>query len=260
MHKLKFFLGGDDAEMRRIGEVLTEAGIDFVDAGLGWGAKASAYGTTAFVAAVVDGFIPVLIELALDCNTPEGAVVIDHHAERSGEPASLLQVLALLKLHPSRWDEVVAANDAGWFPGLIALGATSAEMVAVRAADQAAQGIDSAKMAEVERALSAPVEMVGPVRIVRLAHSKTGPVGDTLAIGAIDAGATSPADFPAYVVLSDDGEANFSGDGATAAALYAAFPGGWAGGSGLGNAGGSAFWGGCPAHDAIEAFLKERFS
>jgi len=260
MIKFKFYLGGTDAEMRRIGEVLAESGIDFVDAGLGWGAKASAYGTTAFVAAVEDGFVPVLVELDLDCDLPEGTVVVDHHGERSAEPASILQVLSLLGLTSSRWDEVVAANDAGWWPGLIALGATPAEMAAVRAADQAAQGVDSAKMAEVQRALSAPVELAGLVRVLRLAHSKTGPVGDALAIDAIAAGATSPADFPAYVVLSGDGEVNFSGDGATAAALHAAFPGGWAGGSGLGNADGSAFWGGYPPHDEIEAFLKERFS
>lgn len=254
-----FFLGGADAEMRRIAAVLKEDGVPFHDAGLGWGAKASAY-ADAIADAAEAGLQPVLVELEIDIDLPEGAIIIDHHGDRSGEPASLLQVLEFLGLEPSRWDEVVAANDSGWYPGLIAVNATPAEMTAVRMGEALAQGIDLAKAAEIERALSAPEEFIGPVRVVRMSHSKTGLVGDILAITAIAAGATSPTEFPAYIVFSDDGEVNFSGDGATAAALHAAFPGGWAGGSGLGSADGSAYWGGYPSHDAVLAFLANRFA
>jgi hypothetical protein len=265
--KFKFFLGGDDAEMRRIAEVLTEAGIDIIDAGLSWGAKASMYGTAAFEAAVEGGLTPVLVELVVDCNVPLGTIVIDHHGEKSSEPASLLQVLDLVKITPSRWDMIVAANDAGWYPCLMGwadvpgLGrldppATPQELRAIRGAE-ARLSIDMVE--EIDRALTAPVEMIGALRIVRMAHSKTGLVGDRLAIAAIEAGASSPADFPAYLVFSDDGEVNFSGDGQLAAELHATFPGGWAGGSGLGRVGETAFWGGYPSHTEVEAFLRERF-
>ncbi len=256
---LHFFLGGRDAEMVRIAEILAENGVPFSDAGLGWGAKASAYGA-AIAEAASKGFVPVLVELEIDCDLPAGTVIVDHHGERSGDSASIIQVLNAIDVWPpSRWDHLIAVNDSEWFPGLIKFGATPDEMKAVRAADQAAQGIPPEKLAECERALAAPAEFIGQVRVVRMSHSKTGPIGDALAIAAIAAGAKSPSEFPAYVVLSDDGEVNFSGDGATAAALHDAFTGGWAGGAGLGNAEGSAYWGGYPPHDAVLMFLKERF-
>lgn len=247
-----FFLGGRDAEMVRIAEVLAAAGEQVVDAGLGWGAKASAYGE-AIAQAASDGFTPVLVELELDCAVPDGTIAVDHHGARSGEPASILQVLNLLGQEPTRWDVLVAANDAGWFPGLKAVGATAEEMAAVRAADRAAQGITPEQEVEATRALDATVEMVGAVRVIRMAHSKTAPVGDALAIAAIAAGTP----IPAYLVLSGDGEVNFSGRGDLAAALNEKFPGGWAGGEGLGKADGSAYWGGYPDQRGIVDFVAQ---
>jgi len=247
----KFFLGGRDAEMVRIAEILTEAGHEFGDAGLGWGAKASQYGEE-FARAVRFGFTPVLVELEVDCPVPQGTVEINHHEARSGEPASLLQVLTLLGVPTTRWDELIAANDAGWFPGLQAIGATTEEMAAVRAADRSAQGITPEQEAEAERALSTPVEKIGYIRVIRMSHSKTGPVGDRLAIEAIAAGRS----IPSYVVLSGDGEVNFSGRGDVAQALHEKFAGGWAGGAGLGKADGTAYWGGYPSHAEVEVYLR----
>ncbi|OHB20796.1 MAG: hypothetical protein A2854_04210 [Parcubacteria group bacterium RIFCSPHIGHO2_01_FULL_56_18] len=256
MPKYAFFLGGKDAEMVRIADVLGGGGEKFADADLGWGAKASAYGIKIAEAAET-GFIPVLVELEVDIDLPQGTVVVDHHGERSAEPASILQVLALLDRKPSRWDELVAANDSGWFHGLQAIGATREEMALVRQADRVAQGITPAHEREAERALTASREMAGAVRVIRMAHSKCATVGDRLAINGVEAGRTMT--IPAYLVLSEDGEANFSGDGATAAALHVAFPGGWVGGAGLGQADGSAYWGGYPADlEAVVAFLRER--
>ena len=120
--------------------------------------------------------------------------------------------------------------------------------------------LPSEMVEEIDRALAAPIEMIGNIRVVRMSHSKTGLIGDRLAIAAIDAGASSPADFPAYVVFSDDGEVNFSGDGKLATLLHATFDGGWAGGAGLGKAGGTAFWGGYPPHTKVEEFLRGQFA
>ena len=250
MKKIFFFLGGADAEMSRIREILENENVRFANAHLGWGAKASAYDSQIAEAAEA-GFTPVLVELEVDCDLPETAVVIDHHGKRANEPASLLQVLALLGREPTRWDRIVAANDAGWFPGLQAMGATPEEMMTVRLADRQAQGITPELEAEAERALSAPEKWIGNIRVMRMTHSKTTPLGDRLAVEAISAGEP----IPSYLVLSGDGEVNFSGDGALCTKLQKKFEG-WSGGAGLGQAGETAFWGGYPPHEQVLAFLK----
>lgn len=244
-----FFLGGYDTEMVRILEVLVAENQKFTDKKLSWGAKASHYGDE-IVAVAKAGFTPVLVELESDCDLPEGTVVVDHHGTRSGEPASIMQVLHLLGCAPTRWDEVVAANDSGWWPGLIAIGATAEEMKKVRGGDRSAQGISPEMEAEAERALAAPVKKIGGVRVIRMSHSKTAPVGDRLAIAAIAAGEA----IPQFIVFSGDGEVNFSGRGDIAQALHEKFQG-WSGGSGLGKADGTAFWGGYLNHEEVEEFL-----
>ena len=253
MQDFYFFLGGSDAEMVAIKEVLEVAGEAHSDAGLGWGAKVSAYGEE-IAKAAAEGKTPVIIELEVDVDLPQGTVNIDHHGDRSGEPAALLQVLNLLDRKPTRWQTLVAANDSGWFPGLQSVGATPEEMAAVRAAERSAQGITPEQEAEAVRAFAAPVEEIGGIRIIRMSHSKTAPIGDALAVAAIAAG----KEIPAYLILSGDGEVNFSGAGDLAQALHERFPGGWTGGSGLGKADGTAFWGGYPSHAEVEDFLRQR--
>jgi hypothetical protein len=249
----KFFLGGADAEMRRIAEILAGAGVPFMDAGLGWGAKASAYGTQIAAAHSAD-FVPVLVELEVDCDLPEGTIVVDHHGVRSGEPASILQVLSLLSIKPTRWDTLIGAMDADWFPGLVALDATPQEMAAVCSAGRLAQGITAEQETEADRALAAPAEFIGSVRVIRMSHSKAGTIGERLAIAAL----AEDEPIPAYIVFSDDGEVNFSGRGDLAQALSNHF-GGWTGGGGLGDAEGDAYWGGYPPHTEVEEFLRNWF-
>ena len=248
---MKFFLGGWDGEMARIAAVLDENNVSFWFKELKWGeAKASVYADE-IAAAAAEGKRVVLVELEVDITVPEGTIVVDHHGSRSGEPASLLQVLALIGVTPTRRDELFAANDAAWFDGLMAAGATREEMLEVRAADRAAQGITREQENEAERALTAPVEMIGNVRVIRMAHSKCAPVGDRLAVSAITAGKP----IPQYLVLSQDGEVNFSGDGALCVALKDKFQG-WNGGVRLGKSGETAYWGGYPNHDAVVEFVR----
>jgi hypothetical protein len=271
---LKFFLGGDDAEKTRIIEVLTEASVGYVDAGLKWGAKTSDYGSEVFVKAEQDGFVPVLVELELDCDMPETAVVVDHHGELSGNPPAILQVLELLGIKPIRWDLVVAANDAGWYPGLQGKAeipgmgrlnppATEAEMKKVRFS-----GYSDEVVSEANRALAVPQETVGNIRIIRMSHSTTGPIGDAFAIPAIFSG----VEIPQYVVFSENGETNFSGDGALCAELAEEFPEApapwntekmekcFSGGAGLGKVGETAFWGGYSSQTKVLKFLTQKFS
>jgi hypothetical protein len=255
MTRYKFFLGGKDLEMVQIRDALNEHDVDYVDAGgLNWGAKASAYGAEAFADSERNGFTPVLVELEIDCDLPETAIIIDHHNERSHEPASLLQVLNLLEQEPTRWDELVAANDAGYIPAMLAISASEDEVAEICKASRSISGITPEMEAEAEAVIEAAnaheLARRGELVIIRMAHSKCATITDRL--------------FPLWkdgrenlLVLSEDGEANFFGRGDICVALKEKFDG-WSGGSGLGDPEGNAFWGGNPSHETALAFIGEQ--
>ncbi len=165
----RFFLGGHDLEMREIRALLDRRLPGRVeDAGLAWGARASAY-EPAIAAALARGETPVLVELEDDLPpTFDRArlVVVDHHGARAGynAPTSLEQVFALLGLTRAAWTRrmaLVAANDRAHLAGLRAAGATAEEMRAIRAADRAAQGVTSDDEVEALRAIAARQEHAG---------------------------------------------------------------------------------------------------
>ncbi len=253
------FAGGYDGEMVAIINACREAGVEVVDKHLGWGAAASAY-QQEIATAVSDGKSPVLVELALDIELPASAVVVDHHNENAGRPASLLQVLDLLGVEPSRYQQLVAANDCAYIPGMLSMGATPEEVAAVRLADRAAQGISSEQEAEAERAIAAATTVNG-VTIVRMSHSKTATICDRL---------FNPDKEQRLLILSEDGESNFFGNGelckllqgedtgaktAEGYTIYSHF-GGWIGG----NLPTSGFWGGYADQKAIEKFVVDFFA
>ena len=315
MDKSIFVLGGNDAEMVVIRILLERAGVAFFQPEMGWGDKV--FGPEqlglevdpAFdgrgrdqrgrPARVRDVSRAYFVECRPTTDWPAGTpvMVIDHHGDRSGEPASVLQVLAALSdqvltdlafeaeegnaydradalraaalvreaLNLSnetrRWVELVAANDAGYIPAMMTLGATAEEVARVRLADRSAQGITPEQERQAEEAIAAS-EVIGGLVIVHLAHSKCATVTDRL-FGKYPGGREN------LLVLSGDGEVNYFGDGALCAALKEKFPEApapwapekmaqsWAGGSGLGKAGGQAFWGGYPSEDEVLAFLKK---
>ncbi len=246
MKNYKFFLGGRDLEMVRIAEILAEAGEHFADKGLGWGAKASAY-TEEIAAATADGLGVVLVELEIDITVPERTVIVDHHGDRAGEPASILQVASLVGVTTKEWMKLklIAANDSGYIPAMQAAGATPEEIAEVRLADRAAQGITLEQEAEAERALG-QVEVIGRLTVVRMAHSKCATVTDRL-FGQYDQ----------LLILSADGEVNFFGQGDICADMKERFEG-WNGGSGLGKADGIGYWGGYPNHDEALNFVRAK--
>ena len=258
-NNMVILLGGHDAEMLAIASICREAGIEVVDKQLRWGASASAY-TEEIATAVSEGKTPVLIELALDMELPENAIIVDHHNENAGKPASVLQVLDLLGLEPTREQQLIAANDSGYIPGMMALGATPEEIAAVRLADRAAQGITTEQEAEAERAIAA-AKVVNGVTIVKMAHSKTAPVCDRL---------FNPDKEQRLLILSEDGESNFFGNGELCQLLrgedtgtktaegYPIFShfGGWVGG----NLPTSGFWGGYADQNEVEKFVIDFFA
>ena len=230
----RFFLGGHDLEMLEIARLVAlTLGADAVlDKGLPWhGALASAYAGE-IAAALGRGLVPVLVELRPDLDGAMLArcVVVDHHGDLAGadRPTSLEQVFALLGLPPSAWTRrlaLVAANDRGWIPELRAMGASEAEIAAIRAEDRAAQGVTAEEEAAAEAALAERVPSLGgSLLLVRLPHGRTAPVFDRLALE------TAPGEPPDTLVVSP-GELNFSGAGGRVLALAEAYPAGWSGGA-----------------------------
>ena len=257
---LVFFLGGADAEMVAIRQILESEGVAFCDKNLGWGAAASAY-TEEIAQAVSEDKVPVLVELTADIALPEGAIEVDHHNANADRPASILQVLSLLGLEPTRMQQLIAANDSGYIPAMLSLGATAEEVAQVRLLDRNAQGITSEQEAEAERALAA-AEVVNGVTIVTMAHSKTATISDRL---------FDPEKEQRVLILSGDGESNFFGNGALCRALqgedtgaktpegytiYSHF-GGWIGGDLDGKGG---FWGGYADQNEIRDYVENFFA
>lgn len=256
-NNMVIFCGGYDAEMVEIIDVCRKVGVEVVDSHLGWGAAASTY-SEEIAAAVSEGKQVVLVELALDIELPETAIVVDHHNEMSSRPASILQVLALLGMDATRWQQLVAANDCGYIPAMLSMGAIPEEVAAVRLADRSAQGITPEQEAEAERAIGCR-EVINGVTVVRMNHSKTATVTDRL---------FNSEKEQRLLVLSEDGESNFFGPKKLCLLLqgektgkstegwdtYSHF-GGWTGG---GEAIG--FWGGYANQDEVLDFVVKYFA
>ena len=249
---LVFFLGGQDLEMCTIRELLAETAPDrWYDKKLGWGAKASVYGEE-IGRTLAAGYLPVLIELVNDLAlSAEQCLVVDHHGERAGteQPTSLHQVFSLLGLPPScwsRWFDLVAANDRGYIPALVAIGATQEEIVRVRRADRIAQGITPAEeQAGAEAAANIEVVADGALAIAHLPHARTATVVDRLQPELGGPG------YPNILVYSPD-QVNFFGEGSWVFALSQRFPDGWYGGA-LPERG---FWGHCKPVPEVRAVLS----
>lgn len=254
------FAGGHDGEMTEIINVCREAGVEVIDHNLGWGATAEKYSED-IAKAVAENKVPVLIELVLGgVELPVNAIIVDHHNENAGRPASLLQVLDLIGLEPTRRQQLIAANDCGHIPAMLALGATPDEVAEVRYADRAAQGITPEQEVEAERAIAA-AEVVNGVTIIKMAHSKTATVTDRL---------FDPEKEQRLLILSGDGESNFFGNGELCKLLqgedtgrkteqgytvYSHF-GGWIGG----NLPQTGFWGGYADQKEILDYVVNFFA
>lgn len=263
---LHFFLGGSDFEMSAIKKLLDKEGVVYSDAGLSWGASTSKYGDEIEKVAKA-GKTPVIIELSVDSKIPADTINIDHHNENSSKPASILQVCDLLGIEPTREMQLVAANDSGYIPAMIAMGATKEEINAIRYKDRASQGITPEQEKQAEEAVANAREVCG-VTVIKMPHSKTATVTDRL---------FDPNKPQNIAIFSADGEVNYFGpedicralqgnktgerpapwDPNQTEVLYDHF-GGWIGGSGLGQKGGTAFWGGYPNHtEALEFILTK---
>ena len=263
---LHFFLGGTDAEMVAIKELLDKQGVAYSDAKLAWGASTSKYGDE-IEKVVKEGKTPVIVELAIDSNIPKSTINVDHHNENAGKPASILKVCELLGVQPTRKMQLIAANDSGYIPAMLELGASKEEIAQIRYLDRAAQGITPEQEKQAEEAIAEAREVCG-VTVIKMAHSKTATVTDRL---------FDPDKPQNIAIFSADGEVNYFGpedicrklqgnktgerpapwDPNQTEVLYDHF-GGWIGGAGIGKEGGTGFWGGYPNHtEALEFILTQ---
>ena len=141
-----FLIGGADLEMLTIRQLLTANGFaegeNMADRHLQWGAKLSDYqdlfnGKQIFVG----------IELTEDITPPPHYLAIDHHHVNSNKRSSLEQVIDLLKndfgieIEYTRDLQLVAANDKGYIPAMLEMGASPEEIADIRNRDKDAQGV-----------------------------------------------------------------------------------------------------------------------
>ena len=119
-----FFLGGHDAEMLAIRDLLDVHHLPYHDHELAWGASLSAYQSQ--LDQLEPDAIPVFIELNPDCPYPTHAIIIDHHGHKAGldRPTSLEQVGDLVGVGLNRRQQLISLSDKGHIRDMRAFGAT----------------------------------------------------------------------------------------------------------------------------------------
>lgn len=135
-----FFLGGHDAEMLEIRNILETKGIQYFDRHLKWGAELSEY--QAELNLLHKYQTPVFVELKLNYTYPNNAIIIDHHDSRAGKDklTSIEQTAQILSIQMNRHQQLISINDKAHIRGMKAFGATDAEIEHIRLLDRKAQG------------------------------------------------------------------------------------------------------------------------
>jgi hypothetical protein len=179
--KYIFFLGGHDAEMITIREILTENNVPFYDKNLSWGASLSDYKSE--LQQLSPDFTPVLVELRLDLDYPSDSIIIDHHNERAGKDkkTSLEQTGQLLGISLNRWQRLVSANDRGHIPAMELEGASPDEIYRVRKFDRKCQGVTDRDESQAQESLKTNSETFSWDTIfIESSTDKTSPLVDML--------------------------------------------------------------------------------
>ena len=176
---LIFLLGGADLEMHTIRDVLSREGITFFDHHLRWdNALLSSYKLE--LQTVKDGQIVFGIELREDIMPPECYRAIDHHNELSASPCALEQVMKIFQQPMNRYEQLVAANDKSYIPGMLELDASEEEIESIRRADRKAQGVTDEEEHLAEKAIASNLEIKDDLIIVQALCSRFSPICDRL--------------------------------------------------------------------------------
>jgi hypothetical protein len=167
--------------MVTIRELLRERKIDYFDKHLHWGACLSVYREE--LGALPGDKIPVFIELRLDIDYPDRAIIIDHHNERAGknQQTSIEQIAALLGIKLNRFQRLISGNDRGHVPGMKAMDATEEEIREIREFDRQCQGVTVDDENAAEMSIRKHSENLSPDSIyIKSLTNKSSPLLDRL--------------------------------------------------------------------------------
>lgn len=176
-----FLLGGADLEMHTIRQLLDKNGYRYYDKHLRWdNACLSAYRKE--IEDYTEDDIPlwVGIELQEDMTPPTRYICIDHHNSNAHKPSSLEQLAELLEIPLSRQEELIAANDRAYIPGMKALQASDAEIAGIRLADRACQGVTEEEEKLAEQAIREHTQVCDNLIVVRALCHRFSPICDRL--------------------------------------------------------------------------------
>jgi hypothetical protein len=194
-----FFLGGYDAEMVTIKDILKEKNLSFFDNNLKWGAKLSEYKKE--LSELSSDQIPVFIELNLDIDYPEKTIIIDHHGDKAGKDkkTSIEQVAELLNIELNRKQKLISANDKDYIWGMMDLGATEEEIKHIRKRDREAQGVTEDDEINAELSIQHYLKRLSKnVVLIYSLTEKTSPIIDRIYKYYIHIFIISPSDILTY--------------------------------------------------------------
>lgn len=180
-----FLIGGTDLEMSTIKQILTANGFaegeNIADRHLAWGAKLSEYQNLFNGTQTIVG-----IELLQDITPTSHYINIDHHNENSHKSSSLEQVIELLKndlklkIEFTRDLQLIAANDKGYIPAMLQMGATTEEIAEIRRRDREAQGVTEEDEKLAEQSIRENLTNEGGITVVKSLTSKFSTITDRL--------------------------------------------------------------------------------
>lgn len=176
-----FLLGGADLEMHTIRQLLDKNGYRYYDKHLRWdNACLSAYRKE--IEDYTEDDIPLWggIELQEDMTPPTRYICIDHHNSNAHKPSSLEQLAELLEIPLSRQEQLIAANDRAYIPGMKALQASDAEIAGIRQADRACQGVTEEEEKLAEQAIREHIQVCDNLIVVRALCHRFSPICDRL--------------------------------------------------------------------------------
>lgn len=176
-----FLLGGADLEMHTIRQLLDKNGYRYYDKHLRWeNACLSVYRKEITDYTGDDTPLWGGIELQEDMNLPSNYISIDHHNRNAHKPSSLEQVAELLEIPLSRQEQLIAANDRAYIPGMKALQASDEEIAGIRQADRACQGVTEEEEKLAELAIREHIQVCDNLIVVRALCHRFSPICDRL--------------------------------------------------------------------------------
>ena len=181
-----FIIPANDGESVEIRKILRANRIDHVVTRQPWGATWA--GLEPAVVTEIESFLstnPSAVVYGVELGGPArwNGLNIDHHIyrddNRTNEQSSIEQVAALLGVELTRHQTLVSANDKGWIPALMAMGASANEIKIVRAQDRLSQGVTPDQEAQAVADIEA-AEVRGSKWLVRCPMGSTSAITDRL--------------------------------------------------------------------------------